>query len=224
MTHTLLLVGSPRGRKSSSSSISVYLEAKLSEKGYENETLWISEQLVTEDRIKAMMEAIQKSDTVVLTAPLYDDCQPYIVTKTMEIMGELGNLDGKQFIPIINSGFPQVEQITRAAIPIYRIFAKKTGLTWKGSLAIGGGEALQGATGKTLEEAGGASNQVRIELDKIVDSISNNTSYDDNETLTMPKFLLSPAIGQVMAWINNRGWKAMAKQNGEKVDARPYAK
>ncbi len=224
MTRTLLLVGSPRGRRSSSSSISAYLGERLDEIGHDNETLWISEQLITGERTKAMMDAIKNSDTIVLTAPLYDDCQPAIVTKTMELMGEMGNLDGKQFIPIINSGFPQVEQITLAAIPIYKMFAKKTGLSWKGSLAIGGGEGLQGAAGKTLEEAGGAAKQVMIELAKIADSITDNSDYGDNEAHTIPKFLIRPSIGKIMAWFNNRGWKAMADKNGGNVDSKPYAK
>jgi hypothetical protein len=223
MTRILLLVGSPRGRRSTSSSISTFLSSRLNDEGQEIETLWISEQLVTEERTKDMMEAIQNCDTLVLTAPLYDDCQPYIVTKTMELMGERGNLDGKRLIPIINSGFPQADQITAVAIPIYKLFASKTGLNWMGSLAIGGGEGLQGATGKSLEEAGGAAKNIIEELGKISKAIIANATYHDNEVITFPKFLLNPALGPVMAWINNRSWKAMAKKNGEKVDAKPYA-
>jgi hypothetical protein len=133
------------------------------------------------------------------------------------------DLDDKQFIPIINSGFPQVEQIPYAAIPIYKMFATQTGMDWLGSLAIGGGESLQGSTGKSLEEAGGAANNIIAELQKIADAITTDSVYYDKETATIPKYLLKPSIGRVMAWMNNRNWKAMAEKNGKKVDARPYA-
>ena len=223
MIRTLLLVGSPRGRMSTSSSLAGYLAWLLQEKGQETETLWINEQLVSTERTELMMNSIQKAENIVLTAPLYDDCQPYIVTKTMELLGAQENLEGKRFIPIINSGFPQSEQITHAAIPIYKMFAIKTGLDWLGSLAIGGGEGLQGATGKTLNEAGGAADKVKTELQNIADAITSNTRYDDTEVLTIPKLMLNPSIRGIMIWMNNRGWKAMAKKNGEMVDAKPYA-
>lgn len=224
MTHTLLLVGSPRGRMSSSTSLSNYLSNKLQEKGEAHETLWITEQLVSQDRTKKMLEAIRTADNIVLTAPLYDDCQPYNVTKTMELAAEMGDLQGKRFIPIVNCGFPQVEQITLGVMPIYKMFAKKTGMVWGGSLAIGGGEGIQGSAGKTLEDIGGAGNSIIAELQKIAEAITTDMSYKDVEVITFPKFLLQPWLGGLMMWINNRNWNTMAKKNGEKVDARPYAK
>lgn len=219
----LLLVGSPRGRMSTSSSLAKYLDGQLVGKGKETKTLWINEQLVNDERTDAMMKAIHDSDTIVVTAPLYDDCQPYIVTRTMEIMGERGGLDGKKFMVIINSGFPQPEQITAAAIPIYEMFSRKTGMTWIGSLSIAGGEGLQGASGRKLEEVGGMANNVMLELDRIAESLATNTGYGDQDVLAFPKFFAGQFVGQIMLWINNRAWKSMATKNGGKVDARPYA-
>jgi hypothetical protein len=222
MTHTLLLVGSPRGRKSTSTSLANHLAAQLQEKAQTTETLWITEQLASPEKTKQMMDSIQKAHTIVLTAPLYDDSQPYIVTKTMELMEAQKNLEGKRFIPIINNGFPQPEQITHSAIPIYKLFAAKTGLNWIGSLAIGAGEGLQGATGKSLHEAGGAANTVIAELQKIAEAISTDTTYHDNETWIIPQFMLKPLLRDIIIWINNKSWKTMAKKNGENVDAKPY--
>jgi hypothetical protein len=169
-----------------------------------------------------MLDTIEQSDNIVLIAPLYDDCQPYYVTKTMELMAEQLNLEGKRFLVIINSGFPQPEQITYAAIPIYRIFSSKTGMNWIGSLAIGGGEGLQGASGKTLLEAGNAANNVIPELEKICEAIKSGTLYGEHQVLTFPRFLLNPLLGRIMIWMNNRGWKARVEKIGEKVDAQPF--
>lgn len=224
MTRTLLLVGSPRGRMSTSTSLTNYLSAQLQEKGEETETLWITEHLGSQERTEKMLKAIRESDNIVLTAPLYDDCQPYNVIKTMELAAERGNLQGKQFIPIVNCGFPQVEQITLGTIPIYKMFAKKTEMNWTGSLAIGGGEALQGSSGKRLEDTGGAATKVMIELQKISEVITSGATYRDVEVLTFPKYFLHPWLGGIMLWINNRSWRAMAEKKGEKVDAKPYAK
>ena len=224
MTRTLLLVGSPRGRLSSSTSLTSYLSAQLQEKGEEPETIWITEQLVNQERTEKMLEAIREADNIVLTAPFYDDCQPYNVTKTMEQASETGDLQGKRFIPIVNCGFPQVEQITLGVMPIYKMFAKKTGMIWVGSLAIGGGEGLQGSAGKKLEEVSGAAEKVIIELQKVAEAITSGAIYGDIETLTFPKYFLQPWLGGVMMWMNNRGWRSMVEKKGKKVDARPYAK
>ena len=224
MTRTLILVGSPRGRLSTSSSIAQYLSDSLKEKSQEVEILWIIEQLVLKERIDEMLQIIQKSDTLVLVAPLYDDCQPYNVTKTMEIMSIQENLSGKRFIPIINSGFPEADQISHAAIPIYKLFAKKIGLEWVGSLSIGGGEGLQGTSGKKLDEVGGAAKKTINELHDISTALSKKQVYKDAKVLTFPKFLLNLTLGRVMVWMNNRGWKMMAKKKGVDVDAKPYAR
>jgi hypothetical protein len=224
MTCILLLVGSPRGRLSSSTSLTSYLSNQLQEKGETPKTLWITEQLVSMERTENMLEAIKEADYIVLTAPLYDDCQPYNVTKTMELAAEMGNLKGKRFIPIVNCGFPQVEQITLGVIPIYKMFAKKTGMNWIGSLAIGGGEGIQGSAGKTLEDIGGAADSIIAELKKIVDAITSDTLYQDVEVITFPKFLLHPWLGELMMWLNNRNWNSIVEKKGEKVDAKPYAK
>ncbi len=64
--------------------------------------------------------------------------------------------------------------------------------------------------------------KVITELQIIADAIATDTNYGDKVTLTIPEFLLNPLFGGIICWINNRGWKAMANNNGEKVDAKPF--
>ncbi|UCE42139.1 MAG: NAD(P)H-dependent oxidoreductase, partial [Candidatus Aminicenantes bacterium] len=124
MTRVLLLVGSPRGKKSNSTSVGSYLLNILDKRGLETETLWINRQLSDDEKRSQMLDAVDRADIIILTAPLYDDCQPYIVTRAMEaIAARLKNLGNKRFIPIINCGFPEPRHITAVAIAIYQKFA-----------------------------------------------------------------------------------------------------
>lgn len=222
MKRSLLLVGSPRGRKSTSTSIGEYLMSRLQAEEYETETIWIREQLVSPDKTGWMIDRLIGADLIILTAPLYDDCQPYIVTKTMEeVAARGGSLSGNRFIPIINCGFGEHQQITAAAIPIYRMFAKKVGLTWAGSLAVAGGEMLRGSAGLSLDELGKAAAGMRAKLVEIAEILANGGIYPDEVYTTFPDFFLKPFFAKLMLKMNNAGWKSRAKKNSGVVDARP---
>lgn len=223
MTRALLLVGSPRGRRSSSTSVGSYLLNLVQERGIETEALWLREQLTNEERTSQMLDAISGADIVILTAPLYDDCQPYLVTRTMELIADQEEMAGKRFIPIVNCGFPEAEHITAVAIPIYRKFASMVGFEWVGSLAIGGGEMIQGAQGKQLDEIGNTANDLKKQLGEIAEALASGTSHSDESIIAYPRFFLNPIMTKIMVWMNNRSWKSQAEKNGGKVDAKPYA-
>jgi len=223
MTRALLLIGSPRGKKSTSTSVGNYLLTGLKEKGLEINTLWIKRQLVNDEKIAEMLEAIDNAEIVILTAPLYDDCQPYIVIKTMElIVSHQKTLATKRFIPIINCGFLEAHQITTVAIPIYKKFASKVGLEWAGSLAIGGGEILNGKNGIQLDDLGGVVNKVKKALEQITEALANGVSFPDEAMLAFPEIFAGRLLGRYMIWNYNRSKKKEAKMNGAEVDARPY--
>jgi hypothetical protein len=73
MTGTLILVGSPRGRISSSTSIGNYLSEQLEGRGLKNETFWLREVLPSEERTSKMLESVKAANSIVVIAPLYDD-------------------------------------------------------------------------------------------------------------------------------------------------------
>ena len=223
MSNALILNGSPSGKKSSSASLSNYLKKLFESEGIDAEIVLILTQLNKEERIKEMVEKIKSADFVVLFAPLYDDCQPYIVTKTMEIIAEEKmNLSNKTFIPIINCGLPEPKQISEVAIPIYNRFATTVGFKWGGSLAIGGGGGIQGRFGKQLDEIGVFAKNAIEALNDIVHSLVSESQYPDVEIILIPKIFYKWPLANLMTSINTKSWKKMAKQKGEKVDARPY--
>jgi hypothetical protein len=224
MTRALLLVGSPRGKKSTSTSLGSYLLNLLEKKGLETEILWINRLLADEEKISQMLDAVERADIIVLTAPLYDDCQPYIVTRTMEAISiRLKNSENKRFIPIINCGFPEPEHITAVAISIYHKFVTSVGFKWAGSLALGGGEMLQGARGKTLDDLGKMAGKVKKELERIADALAADSSYPDTSLRVVPDFFYKPLLKKLIIRMNNNGWKRRAKKNGGDVEARPYS-
>jgi hypothetical protein len=225
MTRVLFLVGSPRGKKSTSTSIANYLADRLQEKGFETEIIWINLQLSNEEKLNQMLVAVDNANIIILTAPLYDDCQPFVVTRTMEaIAARQNSLEGKCFLPIINCGFPEPEHITAVAISIYEKFASTVGLNWAGSLAIGGGEMLQGSAGKKLEDLGKMAARTTKILERISDSLAAGERFPDESLRTVPDLFYKPFMKKLILGMNNWSWKSRAKKKGEAVDARPFFK
>lgn len=229
----LLLVGSPRGKRSTSTAVGTYLLKLLNSKGLESlDTLWISSAVQTREKIAQMLEAVESADIIVLAAPLYDDCEPYIVIKAMELvaaqrkgaeMMRTGG-DDKLFSVIVNCAFPEEHHI-ETVIRIYRKFAEDVGFIWGGSLSIRAGEALQGRIGKTLEDVGSMAKRVKQAINRMSESLSGDLPAVDETMSVIPKsFTRGPLslLGSLMIWLNNSGWARQAKKRGEDVNARPY--
>ena len=89
MTKILFLIGSPRGKKSTSFSVGKYLEEKFQEKELETNTLIVRSQLASDEKTEQMMNEIKDSDLVILLSPLYSDAQPYIIIKLMELVAAI---------------------------------------------------------------------------------------------------------------------------------------
>ena len=169
-----------------------------------------------------MVDAIAKATHVIVIAPLYDDCQPYNVVRAQEIIAECQiNLENKQFLPIVNSGFGEPEQITEGTIQIYKKFASLVGFKWGGSLSIGGGEMLGGRYGKLLHEVSTFAKNAIAELEKITESIKSDATYPDTEIILIPGYFYKWPMKQLATSFNNRSWKKAAEKNGEQVDAKP---
>jgi hypothetical protein len=196
----------------------------LAERGLETEILWINRQLADDEKLLQMLDAVDLADIVILAAPLYEDSQPYIVTRTMEAIAVQGkNLGNKRFIPIINCGFPEPEHITAVAISIYHKFAVTVGFKWAGSLAIGGGEMLQGSSGKKLDEIGKMASKVKKTLERMADALAADSSFPDASIRAVPDFFYKPFMKKVVSKINNWSWKSRAKKNDGEVGARPFS-
>jgi hypothetical protein len=223
MTKVLFLIGSPRGKKSTSFSFGKYLEEKLQEKDLEKSTLIVRSQLASDEKTEQMLNEINESDAIILLAPLYDDCQPYIIVQLMELIATKNmNLKEKRFLPIINCGLSESIHITAVAIPIYKKFAKTVGFKWSGSLAVQAGEMFRGKLGLQMHELGKEANIMRGILDDLADAISLDADILDMAPKVLPKMFYWKFLQKLFAKMNTKGWRKAAVDKGEDPDAKPY--
>ena len=140
----VLLVGSPRTRKSTSASLGGYLFEQLQARGVETETIQIYTSLNSPTRMDGMYEAIDRADLVVLAFPLYVDTLPAPVTAALEKIAahRKGQTTPIRFAAISNCGFPEAHH-NQTALTICSEYARQNGFAWMGGLALGGGEGLR---------------------------------------------------------------------------------
>ena len=178
--------------------------------------------LRSEESINQMLDTVNNADLIVLAAPLYDDCQPTIVIKVMEIIAEKGVKGDKMLTVIVNSGFPEGHQ-NATPFPIYQKFTSRVGIKWGGALGIGAGEVMQGRHGKTLEEVGSASAKVREKLEFIAGTFAEGKSFPDETMDALPGYFYSRPMMWILSKMNGLSWWNTARKNGGKVKATPYA-
>lgn len=229
----LLLIGSPRGMKSNSTSVGDYLVEALKKNGAveEAKTIVLTRMIRSDQKLDEILDYIKNSDLIILASPLYDDTVSYVTLKTLEYIAEHQNTsgnekiyNGKLFFSLLNAGFPEPEQM-EMLIALFKKFAFKTGFEWAGSLSIGSGQGLGGDKGRTLEEGGGMVKPVIEVLDKIALSIGDKI-YSDETVKLFPdlffKWWFRP-ITKFFVRMGNKSWKKTAKANGGNVKATPYA-
>lgn len=217
----LLLIGSARQPRSTSESLGTYLIERLQGHGFETETLFIHRSLKSDDKKDALLAATNKADLIVMAFPLYVDCLPYLVIRTMELIAK--NRQGKEnqleqsLLCIINCGFPESHQ-NNTALSICHKFASETGFSCAGGLALGGGGTI---SGKPLAEVKGMARNVIKSLDMAADSIASGQPVPPEAIKLMAKPLIPKWLYLLIA---GRGWKKASKKYGvrKKLYDRPY--
>jgi hypothetical protein len=211
MMKALLLVGSPRRGKSASETLGAYLLDRLEAHGADSQKLYVYPALRSETRLDALITAAAEADLVIFSAPLYVDSLPAAVTELLEILRR--RLDDhtrppeQRLVGISNCGFPEPEQ-NDVALRIYRCFARQSGFTWAGGLALGGGEPIKG---KPLVESGGMVRNVIAALDLTAHALINGDSVPQQAVDLMAEPLIPPWIYRAMG---NLGWHVQGVQHG----------
>lgn len=217
----LLLVGSPKKKRSSSDSLGSYLLDKLSKKEYQIDKLNILSSLKNNSGTDNLLKAAASCDILILSFPLYVDSLPAPVIKAFELIAahrEKNTITkSPKMIAIVNCGFPEALH-NRIALDICKCFANKVGFQWAGGLALGGGGRIGG---KPLEELGSMVRNITKALDIAAEEIDNgNTISQKAETLMEKKIIPS----WLYIFIGSMEWKKQAKKFGVKKDlyAKPY--
>jgi len=216
----LLLVGSPRGKKSSSYALGSYLLVQLEAQGVQTETIYLYPALGSRERTQSLLEAVDAHDLIVLAFPLYVDNLPGPVIRSLELIA--ARCDGKPvrqaFAAIVNSGFPEASH-NQTALAICAKFAGQAGFAWAGGLALGAGEAIVG--GKPLEELSWRGRTIRASLDLAAQSLAIGNSIPAEAVALMAKERLPKRLFFILG---NFGWKQRARKYGVQKSLRrqPY--
>ena len=173
----LMLVGSPRGRKSTSAALGGYLTERLNIHGIPTETTLLYPELGSHQRTNSLLESIDNHDLIVLAFPLYIDSLPGPVMRLLELIeaqpakAHAAEVAGRPaFAAIVNSGLPEAEQ-NQTALAICANFARRAGSTWAGGLALGGGYGV--VNGTPLDQLGWRANSIRKSLELTAGSLAS---------------------------------------------------
>ena len=216
----VLLVGSPRTKKSTSASLGGYLMGQVNARGVETETLQIYTSFSSAERTRLTLEKLDQADLIVLAFPLYVDSLPAPVIAALEkIAAHRASVKVAQsFAAIANCGFPEAKH-NDTALAICEQFANEAEMKWLGSLALGGGEGL--VHGVPLNEMDGRAIPLKKSLELSAASLALGMSIPQEA-----RDLLASSI--IPNWLYKMfggfGWKQAAKQYGtvKSVHAQPY--
>jgi multimeric flavodoxin WrbA len=216
----VLLVGSPRTRKSTSGALGGYLMKQLAARGLAVETVQIYTRFNTAARTRAALDLIDAADLVVLAFPLYVDALPAPVVAAMATIAahRAGRTSGQRLAAIANCGFPEAAH-NATALAICAEFARQTGFAWAGELALGAGEGM--VHGAPLEELGGRAISIMQALDLAADALAAGGAIPQ----AARDLLARPIIASwLYEWMGALGWFMQARQYGAHlaIRRRPY--
>ena len=222
LCRALLLVGSPRMQKSTSSSLGSYLFEQLSLRGVETETIYLYKAITAIERMNALRAAVDSADLVVLAFPLYVDTLPAPVISVFEniVMHCKGNSKLTRFAAIVNCGFPEAQQNDNA-IAVCSEFARSAGFEWMGGLSLGQGEGLVSA--KPLNALGGQGAPIRQALEIAAGALAIGQPVPDNAQALLSKSLMPVWMYKLGGTV---GWKMKSRKYGTQklLKATPYKK
>jgi len=217
----LILIGSPKGRRSAS----FLLASKLAE-GLREYGVSVSEELVhaglrSEEGTLRLLDAVDGSDLLVLAFPLYVDSLPAPLTRLVELVAERRTRVASPGTPrlaiIVQCGFPEVHQCD-TAVGICRLFAERTGMRWAGAVAMGMGGSVSGDIRKL---PGGGKNLLKA-LEMAAESLAKGGDVPAEATA----LFATPLMPRWMYTLfGNLGWRMQMRKNKARrpLTYRPYS-
>jgi multimeric flavodoxin WrbA len=219
----LLLVGSPKARKSTSNSLGQYLFDQLKAQSMQTETVYLHTTVRSHEKMKGLMDALDAADLVTLVFPVYVDSLPAPVIEVLERVAAHRQSRGRDhrplFIAISNSGFPEAGH-NATALAICEIFARQAEFEWAGSLGLGGGQGL--VADRPLEEGGGRTVRIRKGLKLAAAALAQGQAIPKAAQDLIAKPVIPAWAYRLMGGL---GWKHQAKRHraGRLLRSRPYS-
>ena len=220
--NAVLLVGSPKGRKSASYVLGSMLAEGMRKRGAAVIEELVHEGVRSEDGTARLLDSVDAADLVVFAFPVYIDSLPAPFTLLLERIAErrarFAPAGSPRLAVIVQCGFPEAHQCG-TAIAICRLFADRTGLRWAGALAMGMGGSVAGDLGKP---PGGGKN--------ILDAIGMaSASLADGGAIpeTATALFARPLMPRWMyTLVGNLGWRMQLRKNKARrpLTYRPFSR
>jgi len=216
----LLLVGSPRTKKSTSHSLGGYLFERLSAQNIQTETIFLHTVLRSQEKSQALLEAVEAADLILLAFPLYVDSLPAPVIEALERIAahRQGQTSRKLFAATANCGFPEAHH-NDTALAICATFARQAGFEWAGSLSLGAGEGM--VHGAPLNEMDGRALPLKQALELAAQALAQGQAIPPAAQGLWKKPFIPAWLYRLMGAF---GWKQMSKRWGADTRLRqqPY--
>jgi len=218
--NVLILIGSPKGRKSASCKLGLKLAEGLREHGAAVSEELVHNGLRSEEGTTRLLEAVDTSDLVVLAFPLYVDSLPAPLTHLLELIADRRARFAPAGMPrlavIVQCGFPESHQCD-TAVGTCRLFADRTGMRWAGALAMGMG----GSLGEDFKNLPGGGRNVLDALNMASESLAKGSDIPEQATTLFAKPLMPRWMYTVTG---NLGWRMQLRKNKARrpLTHRPY--
>lgn len=217
----LLLVGSPRTRKSTSYALGDYLMGHLAARGVQTETTHIYPALSNPQKMQNLLAHIDSADLTVLAFPIYVDSLPapdILLLERLAAHRAARSGPSGSFAALANCGFPEAHH-TANALAMCAEFAAQTGFTWQGSLALGAGEGL--VHGIPLNELDGRAIPLRNALNLAAESLAQGQPIPPAAQQLIDKPFIPAWMYRLLGGI---GWRQQARHWGvlKDVKRKPY--
>lgn len=220
----LLLVGSPKTRKSTSNSLGGYLFEQLGARSIHTETIYLHTVVRSPKKMAALLEAVEAADLIVLAFPLYVDSLPAPVIEVLEQIAahrqDQEQPRRQRFAAIANCGFPEAHH-NAPAQAMCALFAHQAGFIWAGSLALGGGQGIVG--GMPLAELDGRVNRIKAALELAAEVLAQGGAIPTEAGGLVAQPVISAWLYRLMS---SFGWRSLARQYGaqKQLKRQPYVK
>jgi hypothetical protein len=225
----LSIIGSPKGKKSTSYALARRLTSRLEGAGWEVEEIIAAAVPQSKEERRRLCRAAAAADLIVTSFPLYVDQLPAPLVQALELVADQRKRGAADTVPgagprvqkiagIVQCGFPETLQ-NRPAVDILRRFSREAGFEWGGALALGMGGALGG---RPLEKASGLVRNVVQAVDAAGASLAAGGDIPEGAAGLMARPLMPRWLYNLAA---NWGFRSRLKKNGMRKRAhdRPYA-
>jgi NAD(P)H-dependent FMN reductase len=220
--NVLLLVGSPKGRRSASWRLGSVLAEGIRKRGAAVGEEMVHEGVRSEAGTARLLDAVDAADLVLLAFPLYIDSLPAPLLRLLESIGERRTRAAPAGSPrlavVVQCGFPEAHQCG-TAVDICRLFADRSGMRWAGALAMGMG----GLVGGDLRKLPGGGKALLDAIGMASESLAGGGDIPETATALFAKPLMPRWMYTLFG---NLGWRMQLRKNKARrpLTFRPYSR